>query len=122
MGINTGLQPIDGLPEANYFDLVHYDISNRGASAADAVLNVWWRASVRQDRTPTEEDPSTFTLKTAKESCGPATYFGARLSAICTDAFTRAKAYSTAGAPDDAAYALGQRDAIYAALRADSYF
>jgi hypothetical protein len=116
MAVNTDLQPIEGLPQANYFDLAHYDISNRGASATDAVLDVWWRAYLREPREPTVDDPSTYTLRLAKE-CGPATFFGAALSAICADAFARAKEYSDAGYPDDAAYVLGQRDAIYAALR-----
>ena len=121
MGVHTDLQPITGVAEANYFDLVHYDISNRGATAQDAVLDVWWRAYLREDREPTEDDPATFTLRIAKD-CGPQTFYGAKLAAICADAFVRAKGFSDLGYPDEAAYVLGQRDAIYAALQAEGCF
>lgn len=120
MGINTELRNVTGVPQANYFDLVHYDVSNRGASAADAVLMVWWRAYLKQPRQPTADDPATSTLRTAQE-CGPATYAGTALQTLCADADARTQAYKRQGLPAGVAYALGQRDAIYAALQADQW-
>src|ERR1051325_10213699 len=116
MGIQTELRNVTGVPQVNYFEITHYDISNRGAGVGDAVLMVWWRAYLRTP-TPTPDDPAAFPLRLAKE-CGPADFAGEALRALCADADARTQAYKAMGVDAGAAYALGQRDAIYAVLQA----
>jgi hypothetical protein len=94
-------------PTANYFELAHFDTSNRPDGIA---VDIWWNAYQKAG-----DD------KTLVKNMGPATYTGARLMAVAADARTRANNYVTAGQPAGVAYILGQRDAIYAALQADGY-
>lgn len=47
-------------------------------------------------------------------------YEGAKLKDLMADAFTRAKAHESAGAPPAQAFHDGVRDAIYARLEADN--
>lgn len=98
-------QPIEPPRTANCFGLAHWDVT------ADRVLSIWWNA---YDKTEAGD-------LTVVANLGPATFEAEALEAVCADALTKAKDYEAAGLTAAQAYALGQRDALYAALQADGH-
>lgn len=120
MGIKlTNPVAVSTVPTANYFDLAYYQILNDTPGvttpASDpttvAHLEVGWNAWMAG------EDGKT----TPVASCGPVKITGADLLAVCADSDARTQAYKAANVPAGVAYALGQRDAIYAWLTANNY-
>jgi hypothetical protein len=97
---------------ANYFDIAYYTITNEGDTAAAAVLRVWFNAS--------NKDAATGAL-TLVRNLGPAEFRGDALKALCADADARTQAYKVQGLDAGSSYALGQRDAVYAALQAGGF-